>query len=330
MAACRVAHRPHDGARGLQPQRCLEPYDDISMMRTPPTAPVDAERPPLPARVVRRVVSTASDRARRLVKLGVSAAVLAVDTVVGAVVPSRRRARRSTGVVLMYHDVPPRFRDRFARQCDAIVGLAEPAALADMHDPGEHWRVAVTFDDGFRSFAEVALPELDARGIPSTLFVPTEWSLRSARKEDFGGWPEPLDPDELAALPATVEVGSHSRNHARLPQLADDELHDELDGSRAELARFAGRHVRFHAFPFGDHDERVDLAARAAGYERCYGIVPTEAKADDGYVVGRVQVEPTDWPLEFRLKLLGAYRWMSWWINVRNGARSRISTGARP
>jgi peptidoglycan/xylan/chitin deacetylase (PgdA/CDA1 family) len=299
------------------------------MMRTPPTAPADAARPPLPARVVRRVASTASDRARRLLKLGVSIAVFGADSVAGAVVPARRRDQRSAGVVLMYHDVPERFRERFARQCDAMVALASPTDLAALHQSGDGRRVAVTFDDGFRSFAEVALPELDARRIPSTLFVATGWARRSARREDFGGWPVPLDPDELAALPATVEIGSHSRNHVRLPELPDDELHDELAGSRTELAELAGREIRYHAFPFGEHDQRVDLAARAAGYERCYGIVPTEVKGDDGYVVGRVQVEPTDWPLEFRLKVLGAYRWMSWWINARHAARSRSSTGAR-
>jgi peptidoglycan/xylan/chitin deacetylase (PgdA/CDA1 family) len=298
-------------------------------MRTPPTAPVDAPRPPLPVRAARRAVATASDRARRSVKLAVSSAVFGADTVIGAVVPARRRGRRATGVVLMYHDVPEQHRSRFARQCETIAALARPTALGAMDEPGDDWRVAVTFDDGFRSFAEVALPEMDRRGIPSTLFVPTEWSRRSETTTDHGGWPVPLTPAEVAALPAGVELGSHSRNHAHLPTLDDATLHDELDGSRTDLAGFTGRDVRYHAFPFGEHDERVDLAARAAGYERCYGIVPTEAKRSDGYVVGRVQVEPTDWPIEFRLKVLGAYRWMSWWIKARAAARAKTS-GARP
>jgi hypothetical protein len=28
------------------------------------------------------------------------------------------------------------------------------------------------------------------------------------------------------------------------------------------------------------------------------------------FVTGRVGVSPTDWPMEFRLKLAGAYRWL--------------------
>jgi peptidoglycan/xylan/chitin deacetylase (PgdA/CDA1 family) len=299
------------------------------MMRTQTTAPGAPTRPPLPARVARRAASTASDRARRVVKLMVSAVVFAADSIVGLVAPSRRRGRRSTGVVLMYHDVPERHRARFARQCEAMIALAAPRSLAGMHERSDDWQVAVTFDDGFRSFAEVALPELELRSIPSTLFVPTEWARRAERNEDFRGWPVPLTPAELAALPRSVEIGSHSRNHTRLPQASDEQLHDELAGSRDELASFTGRDIRYHAFPFGDHDARVDMAARAAGFERCYGIVPCETKLDDGFVVGRVQADPTDWPVEFRLKVLGAYRWMSWWTRAREAARSRTSTGAR-
>ena len=303
------------------------------MMRTQPTAPPGVTRHNLPVRAARRAAATTSNRARRVVKLAASSVLFGLDSVAGVVRPSRRRGRSATGVVLMYHDVPERQRARFARQCDAVVKLGRPTSLADMHladmqGSGDGWRVGVTFDDGFRSFADVALPEMEARGIPSTLFVPTEWSLRSALITEPDGWPVPLTPTELTALPPSVELGSHSRNHVRLPELDDHQLHDELLGSREHLAEMCGRPVRYHAFPFGEHDARVDLAARAAGYERCYGIVPTRVAATDEFVVGRVEVDPSDWPLEFRLKVLGAYRWMGWWITARDRARSKAPRGA--
>jgi peptidoglycan/xylan/chitin deacetylase (PgdA/CDA1 family) len=298
------------------------------MMRIQPTAPPGVSRPNLPARAARRAVATASNRARRGVKLAASVALFGLDSIVGSVLPSRRRGRRATGVVLMYHDIPERHRARFARQCDAMVRLGRPTALEGMHENPDGWRIGVTFDDGFRSFADVALPELQARGIPSTLFVPTEWSRRAETITEPDGWPVPLTPAELATLPASVELGSHSRNHARLPALDDAQLHDELVGSREDLAEMSGREVRYHAFPFGEHDARVDLAARAAGYERCYGILPTEVATTGDFVVGRVEVDPSDWRLEFRLKLVGAYRWMGWWITARERARAKASRGA--
>jgi peptidoglycan/xylan/chitin deacetylase (PgdA/CDA1 family) len=280
-----------------------------------------------------------ADRAKRSVKLGVSAGLFVVDSTLGLVVPGRRRGRRSGGVVLMYHDVAARDRARFAAQCDQIVRLALPASLADLTAArDDEWRVAVTFDDGFRSFSQVALPELERRSIPSTLFVPTEWARRSERSpavaEDArvlvgpDGSPVPMTPQELTALPPSVELGSHSRTHAHLPALDDDALRDELGGSRSELAAIRGSDVRHHAFPYGEHDERVQRVARDTGYERCCGVAPAEVRGDRTFVVGRVQVEPTDWPIEFRLKVLGAYRWMSWWMTAKDRLRSRASTGA--
>jgi peptidoglycan/xylan/chitin deacetylase (PgdA/CDA1 family) len=265
----------------------------------------------------------------RAFKLGVSGVVFGVDTAAGVVAPSRRRGHRSNGVVLMYHDIPDAQRRAFAAQCDLMLRLGRPSRLDEMHAPTDgSWRVAVTFDDGFRSFADTALSELDARGIPAALFVPTEWSRRAQHRTEPDGWPVPLTPSQVAALPPTVEIGSHSRTHAHLPTLDDTDLEDELVGSRRELDDVTGRSVRYHAFPFGEHDARVDDAARAAGYERCYGIVPTEARPHEGYVVGRVQVEPTDWDVEFRLKVLGGYRWMAWWMNARDRYRHRATTGA--
>lgn len=299
------------------------------MMRSSSTAPEVSARPPLSRRALRRARSLGPDRAKRSAKLAISAVVYGVDAAIAAVRPAHRRGTRSCGVVLMYHDVAAEHAARFAAQCDDIVRFARPSRLGDMHDLDGTWKVAVTFDDGFRSFADVALPELEARAIPSTMFVATEWAERSAREPHRDdGWPVPMTPDELAALPASVELASHSRTHAHLPQLDDDALADELVGSRQELKRMTGRAVRYHAFPYGEHDERVDREAQRAGYERCYGIVPTETRPSDGFIVGRVQVDPTDWRVEFRLKVLGAYRWMGWWMLAKDRMRSRPSNGA--
>ena len=46
----------------------------------------------------------------------------------------------------------------------------------------------------------------------------------------------------------------------------------------------------------------LDLA-RQVGYTRVFTIEPTMARpAMDQFAVGRVQVDPDDWPMEFRLK----------------------------
>jgi hypothetical protein len=36
-----------------------------------------------------------------------------------------------------------------------------------------------------------------------------------------------------------------------------------------------------------------------------------QGTGDDSLLVGRINVSPVDWPLEFRLKMQGAYQWLA-------------------
>ena len=50
---------------------------------------------------------------------------------------------------------------------------------------------------------------------------------------------------------------------------------------------------------------------RAAGYTRVFGGMPSPALGDPHeFLIGRVRVDPTDWLVEFHLKLMGAYDWV--------------------
>lgn len=61
-------------------------------------------------------------------------------------------------------------------------------------------------------------------------------------------------------------IGGHGRVHARLTDIGDAELNDELDASRALLAAIRVDPVAF-AYADGAHDERVVRAACAAGFQ---------------------------------------------------------------
>lgn len=261
----------------------------------------------------------------RWAKVAISLVVWMADEAAGRLRPGWGRAYRHPGVALMYHDVPPDERRRFAAHCDLLLALGAPTALADLdRAPDGRWRIAVTFDDGFPSFVRDALPEMAERRIPSTLFVPSAHARLGGTSHADGSR---LSVDQLRALPDDVEVGSHSRTHPFLPELDDTELAAELRISRTELIDALGGTVDALAFPFGVHDDRVDEAARHAGYRRCYGIVPRPARRGD-YVTGRVQIDPTDHPLEARLKMLGAYRWMAIWM-ARHRLRDRMRRPSR-
>lgn len=218
--------------------------------------------------------------------------------------------------VLYYHRVPEESRARFGRQMDMLLQYAKPIA-ADRTEPlarGLRY-AAVTFDDGYSNVLENALPELIKRKIPSTIFVVT------GALGQFPHWlTDPADParnDTLASgeqlqnvPPNLVTIGSHTVNHRSLPSLNNEDARRELEGSRAGLEALLKRPVTLFSFPFGEFNSKVLDWCREAGYRRVFTILPRPAFADPNeFVTGRVSVEPTDWPLEFRLKLWGAYSW---------------------
>jgi peptidoglycan/xylan/chitin deacetylase (PgdA/CDA1 family) len=175
---------------------------------------------------------------------------------------------------------------------------------------------AVTFDDAFVSLVDNALPELRRLGIPCTIFVPTGALGRHP------GWIGPAHPDagEVVAAPEVlralardplVGIGSHSVSHPNFRRLDDAQAREELSRSRTTLEELLGRPVRSFSFPHGAYTARSLQIAKECGYTRTYTIEPARLSGfDDEFTIGRVRVEPSDWPIEFRLKAIGAYRWM--------------------
>lgn len=232
----------------------------------------------------------------------------------------RRLARRSicgTCVVLYYHAIRSEHRPRFARQMDILLRCARPvrADRQELLSPGVHQAV-VTFDDGYENVIDNALPELEKRRIPFTLFIITDalgkvpYWLTGYRDPAWYGLV--MSADRLRSLSSElITVGSHTVTHPALPALSAENARRELSESRAQLESILNRRVRLFSFPYGAYNAKLLEWSRGAGYERVFSTLPTLAFVDPvEFVTGRVPVEPTDWTLEFRLKLSGAYRWM--------------------
>jgi len=224
---------------------------------------------------------------------------------------------RGTCVVLFYHAVPVDQRSKFARQMDILSRWARPVRcdIRKPLDKGCH-HAAIVFHDAFVSVCENALPELAQRRIPSTLFVPTGYVGR------FAGWMMDdgcldstevvVDVDRLKSFDnELVSIGSHGVTHTDFSILSEDEARSELRKSKLELEAIIGRPVRLFAFPYGEFGEALVEWCKEAGYQRVFTILPKLAFSDPKeYVTGSYDVSPSDWSLEFKLKLLGAYRWL--------------------
>ena len=222
-----------------------------------------------------------------------------------------------TCVAVHYHEVAPEHRKRFARQMDILMRHAKPLA-ADYRQPlqpGQH-HVVVTIDDGLLSSIENAIPELVQRRIPVALFVLPGLLGTVPRWDEFDtdsiGKEIIATADRLRELPRDlITVGSHTMTHPLLPSLSEDEARFQLFASRAELEKLLNREITLFSFPYGEFSEPLIQLCREAGYQRVFTVLPIPAFTDSReFVTGRIAVNPTDWGLEFRLKILGAYRWL--------------------
>jgi peptidoglycan/xylan/chitin deacetylase (PgdA/CDA1 family) len=175
--------------------------------------------------------------------------------------------------------------------------------------------VVVTFDDAFESVIHNAVPELVSRSIPATIFVVTGSLGRLPSWGEYGhsaATEKVMTASQLLSLPSDlISIGSHTKTHPVLTRLGAEEAWREIVESRAALEELMGKKVTLFSFPHGVFNETIVRLCQDAGYERVFTILPTLGLSrSDEYATGRVSVEPDDWPLEFRLKVFGAYRWL--------------------
>lgn len=220
-------------------------------------------------------------------------------------------------VILYYHGILGAERKRFARQMDDLLRFCVPIALNERFKPeaGIHY-VAITFDDGFISTFRNAVPELNQRKIPSAIFISAGClGRRLPWSEIDGKVPDRIiDYHELKSFKSDlVTIGAHGVTHASLLSLDDIHARKEIAESRHLLEDITAREVRLFSFPAGEYSDREVMYARQEGYDSLFTIEPRLAfELGHEFVVGRVHADPSDWRLEFILKIRGYYSWLYW------------------
>jgi len=252
-------------------------------------------------------------------------------------------------VVLCYHAVSDDWDSRLAVTEDQLRtqvsellerGYRPTTFTEAVAGPVEGKRLAVTFDDGYSSMEERALPLLAELGVPATVFVPTAFvgEDRSLQWPGIDHWESGPSRDELRAMnweqlrrliDVGWEIGSHTVHHPRLPELDDEALAAELTDSRLTLERELGVPCRSLAYPYGDFDERVVAAARDAGYAAA-GTLPARLDVPRRLAWPRIGIYRGDRDLRFKAKVSPTMRRLRgsfvWPLLSRAGATARAGS----
>jgi peptidoglycan/xylan/chitin deacetylase (PgdA/CDA1 family) len=188
------------------------------------------------------------------------------------------RSGDSTRVpVLVYHSIARHSAEQTGeqRELDVDTGVfrKQMAYLADNNHPVVAFSdlidelqgrrelpagaVVITFDDGWQDQYEFAFPILQQRHFTATFFVYTN---------AIGNGPAFMTWDELRQLQqAGMTIGAHSRTHPILTNPGVS-LTNEIDSSRADIARNLGVAPELFAYPYGVWDARIAAAVQAAGF----------------------------------------------------------------
>lgn len=146
---------------------------------------------------------------------------------------------------------------QFAQQLDFLqeAGIRTVALHEALQPPKRS--VVLTFDDGKEDALTHVLPALRKRGMRAAFFVATA----------LVGRPGYLSWDGVRALAAAgMEIGSHTQTHARLSELNEEQVQDELVQSKRTLEEQLHAPVDLLAYPYNSVRRRVRAAAEAAGY----------------------------------------------------------------
>jgi peptidoglycan/xylan/chitin deacetylase (PgdA/CDA1 family) len=191
-------------------------------------------------------------------------------------------------LVLCYHAVSDSWEHQLAvepsvleRQVRYLLRRGFSPVSAQEVAAGRGKLLHVTFDDGFHNVFG-ALEIFDRLGVRASVYACTSCA-EDGRPFDGGNLADEAraHPEELATMSwddlrglaeRGVEVGSHTSTHPRLSQLEDAELARELQESKQRLEDELGRPCNFIAYPYGDEDERVRAATRAAGYLGAFSL----------------------------------------------------------
>lgn len=181
-------------------------------------------------------------------------------------------------VILLYHAVgsgPVSLpAQNFMRQMD---WLAEHATVESMESLVTRsdvlgLRVALTFDDGYRSVYSVAAPVLEQHGFPATVYLSTGMigeSTHRASNSSLGHYPH----EEFLVWQEVTElcrrgwtIGSHGVDHVDLTKLTAEEVTQQLMVSRGDIETRLVRECRHFCYTWGRNNQKVRNLVSVAGY----------------------------------------------------------------
>lgn len=171
--------------------------------------------------------------------------------------------------------------------------------------------IIITFDDGYQSVFQYALPILRKFNFQAVVFVisnhigkDNSWDVKLSSKQF-----KHLNENEIALLArAGIEIGSHGKSHRALPFLNDELIRKELEQSRNILGEITNQNILTLAYPFGMQNKRIQNIAKLTGYKfGCINLWGDHQK-ENPFCLKRIPIYCTDYLSSLQNKLSSGWK----------------------
>ncbi|HQP10733.1 MAG TPA: polysaccharide deacetylase family protein [Candidatus Omnitrophota bacterium] len=175
--------------------------------------------------------------------------------------------------IVMYHQVtfterpqpnwvsPENFEWQMAYMTDhgyRVIRLGELVEAIKSGKPLPRKTAVITFDDGYANNYTNAFPILKKYGFPATIFVAAD----KINTEGYLTW------DQMKEMLASgIDIGSHTRTEAYLPDLMVERQRNEIQASKDVLEENLGVPVDYFAYPISGFSDEIKEMVKEAGYK---------------------------------------------------------------
>lgn len=218
-------------------------------------------------------------------------------------------------VVIYYHEVVESGqgfsyqkieKDKFEQQMKYLQEHHYQTLLfEDLDKPLPEKSIIVSFDDGFKSVYENAVPIMEKYGIKANIYLPTNYIGQDAH---FMTW------DMARELQQTgnYEFAAHTHNHVDIRTLNEAEMRSEIGLPTEVFQRELQSEPIAFCMPYGTFDKKsIGLLKKNSKYKYILGsFYGTMAEKQlQNKIMPRIGISNEDSMADFERKLLGELNW---------------------
>jgi peptidoglycan/xylan/chitin deacetylase (PgdA/CDA1 family) len=140
-----------------------------------------------------------------------------------------------------------------------VVALSKIIYNINHHIPiPDNW-VALTIDDGYKSFYQYGLPIFKQYNYPFSLYVYVE-----ATKKHYGDY---MNWDQIKEASKYGEIGLHSYSHPHLLNLTNQEIYQDTKKAYDIFVKNLGFKPKSYAYPYGEYNSKVQNVLKKFNFD---------------------------------------------------------------